>query len=1026
MKKIFLFVFALVNCIITYSQQKPNIVYILADDMGIGDVSAYNLNGKIQTPSIDQLAKEGVRFTDAHTTSSVCTPTRYGLLTGRYNWRSRLKSGVLQGYDTSLLDPNRLTVASFLQKQGYHTGVVGKWHLGWTWANIKAGQKNVDFSKQVLHGPNSFGFDYSFCISASLDMAPYVYVENGQPTAAPTDTCASTVGVGFYRAGWIAPDFKHEEVMDKFTNKAIGFINQNSQTQKPFFLYLPLAAPHTPVLPTDAYAGKSQVSPYADFVMMVDEVVKKVVSSLKANGVYDNTLIIFTSDNGFAPAADLNAQLEKGHNPGMNFRGTKADIFEGGHRVPFIVRWGNQIKKAGIQSQLLCSTDFFRTISEIVNVKLSDNTAEDSYSFMSALTGKKTILPKRSAIVHHSVDGYFAIRQHNWKLIFASHSGGWSNPKPNSELAKTLPPIQLYNLSIDAGESKNVYAQNPAKVKELTQLMTKYLKNGRSTDGNIQSNEGPAHWKQLTWLKEREADIIIYGGTSAAIIAAVQVKRMGKSVIIVSPDKHLGGLSSGGLGYTDTGNKGVIGGLSREFYQRIYNHYEKSKNWIWQLREEYGNRGQGTPAIDGDARTMWIFEPHAAEQVFEDFVKEQDIPVYRDEWLDRNSKGIQKKNGAIQSFKTLNGISYKGKMFIDATYEGDLMALAGVKNHIGREPNSRYNEKWNGLQAGIFHQGHHFESKISPYKIAGNAKSGLLPEISPEPVAAVNGSGDRKIQAYCFRMCLSDHPDNRIPFPKPEGYDSSRYELYARVYESGWRKTFVKFDPIPNRKTDTNNHGPFSTDYLGKNYDYPEATYKRRREIIKDHELYQKGLMYFLQNDSRVPPDVQEKMKEWGLAKDEFIDNDHWPQQLYIRESRRMIGEFVMTEADALGKTTVPKPIGMGSYNIDSHNTQRYVTQEGYVQNEGDISVKPDKPYSIAYGSILPKEKECSNLLVPVCVSSSHIAYGSIRMEPVFMILGQSAATAAVLALEHKVTPQDLSYDVLKTVLMNDKQILDR
>jgi len=1026
MKKIFFFLFALVYSLNIQAQQKPNIVFILADDMGIGDVSAYNPNGKIQTPGIDQLAKEGVRFTDAHTTSSVCTPTRYGLITGRYNWRSRLKSGVLQGYDTSLLDPNRLTVASYLQNQGYHTGVVGKWHLGWSWANIQAGPKNVDFSKLIQDGPNKFGFDYSFCISASLDMAPYVYVENGQATSVPIDSCTPTVGVGFYRGGWIAPDFKHEEVLDKFTDKAVGFINQQSQTKKPFFLYLPLAAPHTPVLPTSDYVGKSQVSPYADFVLMVDDVVNKVVSALKSNGIYDNTLIVFTSDNGFAPAANLNAQLEKGHNPSMQYRGTKADIFEGGHRVPFLVRWGNQIKKASISSQLLSTVDFFRTVSEIVKVKLEDNTAEDSYSFLSSLTGKISAFPKRSAIVHHSVDGYFAIRQQNWKLLFCSHSGGWSDPKPNSEMAKTLPPFQLYNLSNDIGETKNVFAQNPGKVQELTNLMTKYLKNGRSTAGIIQTNEGPSYWNQLTWLKEREADIIIYGGTSAAMSAAVQAKRMGKSVIVVSPDTHLGGLSSGGLGFTDTGNKGVIGGLSREFYHRIYNHYEKPKNWNWQLREEYGNRGQGTPAIDGDARTMWIFEPHAAEQVFEDFVKENNITVYRNERLDRTSNGILKKNGTIQSFKTLSGIRYKGKMFIDATYEGDLMALAGVKYHIGREPNSMYNEKWNGVQAGIFHQGHHFESKVSPYKIKGEAKSGLLPEISPEPITAENGSEDNKIQAYCFRMCLSNHPDNRIPFPKPEDYDSSRYELYARVFETGWRKTFVKFDPIPNRKTDTNNHGPFSTDYLGKNYDYPEASYERRREIIKDHELYQKGLMYFLQNDSRVPSDVREIMKEWGLAKDEFKDNGNWPHQLYIREARRMIGEFVMTEADALGKTIVPKPIGMGSYNIDSHNTQRYVTADGNVQNEGDISVKPDKPYSIAYGSILPKENECSNLLVPVCVSSSHIAYGSIRMEPVFMILGQSAATAAVLAMDHKVSPQKLSYDLLKTALLNDKQVLER
>ncbi|MFN8356931.1 MAG: FAD-dependent oxidoreductase [Spirosomataceae bacterium] len=521
------------------------------------------------------------------------------------------------------------------------------------------------------------------------------------------------------------------------------------------------------------------------------------------------------------------------------------------------------------------------------------------------------------------------------------------------------------------------------------------------------------------------ADVIVYGGTSAAIIAAVQVKKMGKSVIVVSPDIHLGGLSSGGLGYTDTGNKEVIGGLSREFYHRIYQHYQQPNNWTWQRQEEYGNKGQGTPAIDGDNRTMWIFEPHAAEQVFEDFVHENQLRVDRNQWLDRSSNGIVKKDGKIVSFRTLSGVTYQGSMFIDATYEGDLMALAGVRYHVGREANRVYGETWNGVQTDVFHHGHHFKAKISPYKIAGDPRSGLLPEVSALPPGEY-GSGDNKIQAYCFRMCLSNHPDNRIPFPRPVGYDPDRYELYARVFASGWRETFDKFDPIPNRKTDTNNHGPFSTDYIGKNYDYPEANYARRRQIIKQHELYQKGLMYFLQNDLRVPTEVQVRMREWGLPKDEFKDNGHWPHQLYIREARRMIGTFVMKEADALGKTQVPNPIGMGSYTLDSHNIQRYVKSDGSVQNEGDIGVHPDRPYSIAYGSILPNEAECANLLVPVCVSSSHIAYGSIRMEPVFMILGQSAATAAVLAIEHNTSPQRLPYEILKAALLKDHQIVER
>lgn len=523
----------------------------------------------------------------------------------------------------------------------------------------------------------------------------------------------------------------------------------------------------------------------------------------------------------------------------------------------------------------------------------------------------------------------------------------------------------------------------------------------------------------------RQADVIIYGGTSAAVIAAVQVKKMGKTVIIVSPDKHLGGLSSGGLGFTDTGNKEVIGGLSREFYQRLYQHYQKTESWQWQKKDEYGNKGQGTPALDGTNRTMWIFEPHVAEQVFEDFAKENNLTIYRNELLDRSAKGIVKESGSIRSFRTLSGNVYQGKMFIDATYEGDLMALAGVKYHVGREANSVYGEKWNGVQTEVFHHKHHFKANISPYKIENDPKSGLLPEISDKP-AGEYGSGDNKIQAYCFRMCLSNHPDNRIPFAKPQGYDPARYELYARVFAAGWRETFDKFDPIPNRKTDTNNNGPFSTDYIGKNYDYPEATYARRQQIIKEHELYQKGLMYFLQNDPHVPADVHEKMQQWGLPKDEFKDNGNWPHQLYIREARRMIGEFVMKEADALGKTKVPNPVGMGSYALDAHQAQRYVKADGFVQNEGDIGVHPDKPYSIAYGSILPKESECNNLLVPVCISSSHIAYGSIRMEPVFMILGQTAATVAILAIENKVSPQQLPYQKLAKKLLADNQVLEK
>lgn len=521
----------------------------------------------------------------------------------------------------------------------------------------------------------------------------------------------------------------------------------------------------------------------------------------------------------------------------------------------------------------------------------------------------------------------------------------------------------------------------------------------------------------------READILIYGGTAAAVTAAVQGVRSGKSVLMISPDRHLGGMTSGGLGFTDTGNKEVIGGIAREFYQGIYNHYDKTENWKWQTKSEYGNKGQGTPAIDGDKRTMWIFEPHAAEQVFEDFVRINNIEVIRDEWLDREN-GLEKDGKRIISISSLSGKKYRAKIFIDATYEGDLMAAAGVPYHIGREANATYGEQWNGIQVGVLHHGHHFKTNISPYVIPGDSTSGVLPRISLDN-PGIKGEGDHRIQAYCYRMCLSNHPDNRVPFAKPADYDREQYALLSRVFAGGWRETFQKFDPIPNRKTDTNNHGPFSTDNIGMNYEYPDGDYSTRAAIINEHISYQKGLMYFLANDTTVPEDVRAEMNQWGLAKDEFVDNEHWPHQIYVREARRMIGTYVMTENEILGNKKVNKSVGMGSYTMDSHNVQRYIKPDGYVQNEGDIGVHPPTPYQIDYGALVPKSESVSNLLVPVCLSSSHIAYGSIRMEPVFMILGQSAALAAIIAIDQQLPVQELDYTQLKEALLKAGQVLE-
>jgi len=525
-------------------------------------------------------------------------------------------------------------------------------------------------------------------------------------------------------------------------------------------------------------------------------------------------------------------------------------------------------------------------------------------------------------------------------------------------------------------------------------------------------------------------DVEIYGGTSSAVTAAVQVKKMGRSVAMVSPDRHLGGLSAGGLGFTDSGNTSTIGGLAREFYRRVYAEYQKPETWKWQKVETFVNQGQGTKAMIHADRTMWIFEPHVAEGVFDAWVAEAQIPVFREELLDREH-GVEVKDGRIVAFKTLSGKRFVGKMFIDATYEGDLMAAAGVSYTLGREANARYGENWNGNQVGTLHHGHWFKTEISPYRVPGDPKSGLCRWVDDsEP--GIKGEADARIQAYCYRLCMTDCRENQIPFQKPENYDPQDYELLRRVLVSGWREAFQKFDRVPNLKTDTNNHGPVSMDFIGQNYEYPEASYEKRAEILKAHRDYQMGLLYFLANDPGVPEDVRSKMSRWGLAKDEFPETGGWPHQIYVREARRMLGEYVVTENDCFRRPPVPAQgngvgsVGMGSYTLDSHNVRRYVKADGFVQNEGDVGVHPKGAYAIDYHALTPKKAECENLLVPVCLSASHIAFGSIRMEPVFMILGQSAATAACLSLDENCAVQDLPYAKLARRLEADGQILTK
>jgi hypothetical protein len=518
---------------------------------------------------------------------------------------------------------------------------------------------------------------------------------------------------------------------------------------------------------------------------------------------------------------------------------------------------------------------------------------------------------------------------------------------------------------------------------------------------------------------ELPTDVVIYGGTSGGIAAAVQAARMNRSVVLIEPSRHLGGLTSGGLGATDIGNKKAIGGIAREFYQRIFRYYTQKDAWSQETFPQYRKRAQGHWV---DADTMWGFEPRVAETVLRQMLAEAGVTPVLGERLDRK-RGVCKQGARIASITMQSGRAFAGRMFIDATYEGDLMAAAGVEYTVGREPNAKYGETLNGVQTRQA-KWHQFETPVDPYVTPGDPRSGLLPGVH-EGGPGKEGEGDRRVQAYNFRMCLTDLPENRRPFPKPANYDPLRYELLLRYIEAGG-KTFFKGggSPMPNQKTDTNNDGPFSTDDIGANYEYPDGDEAARAKIIADHRDYQLGLMWTLANHPRVPAQVRKAVNRWGLAKDEFTDNDNWPHQIYVREARRMVSSYVMQEQNCRGKRVAEDPVGLAAYTMDSHNTQRYADAAGHARNEGDVEIGGFPPYAISYRSIVPKASQCTNLLVPVCLSASHIAYGSIRMEPVFMVLGQSSATAAAQAIKDNCSVQSVAYPQLRDRLVNDKQVL--
>jgi hypothetical protein len=521
-------------------------------------------------------------------------------------------------------------------------------------------------------------------------------------------------------------------------------------------------------------------------------------------------------------------------------------------------------------------------------------------------------------------------------------------------------------------------------------------------------------------VQPRQVDVCIYGGTSAGVIASVAAKKEGKSVLLIEPGRHLGGMSSGGLGWTDFGNKAVIGGLSLEYYRRVGREYGKNE-------------------------AVWTFEPHVAEKAFKDLVRENQIDVIFEHRLTRAEKdGARIKSITLEHApprpsgapapQALPGsveTAVAAKVFLDCTYEGDLLAAAGVSFHVGRESASTYGEPLNGIRAQT--PKHQFLGPVDPYVRPGDPSSGLLPLIQ-EGDGGKPGDGDQRVQTYNFRLCLTREKSNQLPIEAPPHYDPKRYELLARHVQSlektgkldklSGQAPLLKIDMVTPTKTDINNNGAVSTDYIGMNYAYPTADYATRGRIWDDHLHYTQGLLYFLGTDPRVPQHIRDEMRSWGLCRDEFQDTGGWPHQMYVREARRMVGPYVITQADCEHRKVAEDSVGMGAYNMDSHNCQR-VVQNGVTRNEGDVQVSPSGPYPVSYRALTPKKEQCENLLVPVCFSSSHIAYGSARMEPVFMVLGESAAYAACMAIDGSTSVQDVEYSKLRKRLIDAKQVLE-
>jgi arylsulfatase A-like enzyme len=1025
MRHLLAFLMAGAACTCVAAEPRPvRVLFCIADDAS-PHFGAYGCTWA-KTPTIDRLAREGIAFDRAYTPTAKCSPSRAAILTGRYPWQLEAAAN-----HNPFFPPQFKAFTETLADAGVAVGAAGKfWSPG--------------VAKTADGADRTWGIGPPGLARPSQAAARYREFLAGLPVDKPA----------FFWFGSTNPHRPYARDAGLAAGKKPSDIDR------------------VPGYWPDGEIVRRDMLDYATRIEAFDAEVGALLAVLEQSGQADETIVIVTSDHG------------------MPFPRVKGHCFEAAHRVPLVVRLprsqaGDGGRRAG---EFVSFIDLAPTFLELFGIA-------PSASGMQPITGRSIVdlVQGRPAAGGVARDATFLGRERNdvggrgdspfglgypargireGRFLYVKNFAPdrWPCCDPDKELSDTdpgptkqfiaaagqldrywnlcfgqRPAEELYDVEQDPDCVKNLareksHAADRARLEARLMAALREQQDPRVLGMGDAFDEYPAPpYAKKPWSKEskpdRDHDVVVYGGTSAAVIAAIRAAMLGADVVVVSPDKHLGGLTSGGLGYTDSGNTRAIGGLARDFYRRVWRHYQQPEAWRWQPRDTFRGAGQGVKQTDLADNSMWLFEPHVAERILNEWLAEHSLEVVREARLDRE-RGVELVPAAdaaagprIRSITTLAGPAgparrFAGKVFIDATYEGDLLAAAGVKFHVGREANAVYGEEWNGNQVGILHHGHHWKMPVDPFKSPGNPASGLLPLVSADP-PGTRGEGDTRVQAYCFRMCLTDHPDNRVPFAKPAGYDPARYELLARTLAAGWREVFAKFDAIPNRKTDTNNHGPFSFDHIGANYDYPEASYERRREIIADHERYQLGMLWFLAHDERVPADIRTRMRQWGLPKDEYGDNGHWSPQLYIREARRMLGDDVLTEHECLGKRAVKKPIGMGSYTLDSHNVRRYVTPQGTVQNEGDIGVHPKQPYQIGYGSLVPKRAECTNLLVPVCLSASHIAYGSARMEPVFMLLGDAAADAAVLAARAGSAVQDVDYASLRGLLEAQGQILE-